>query len=421
MELLRKCRQVSLALAALLSFTQPLSAQQITINSLSSSGGDEWWSSYNQHSWDTLHSANRLVSYGAIGAHNALRMQERSEWERALFMLTIGQAAARATWANSVLGHEYAHFANAHRLGLKEHYFVDDDSGERFDWQTAWLNSFVGGDPNGPATSRGEFNDDVSEGDTVEMSLAGLNWQMGYSEKYLRDWLSGSSRTVFDTPDLVMNRVYMTSYATGTLTEVNGSPWGGDIGRFDNHIEAMTGDDKVSEKVILTGVLANILSPNILSAGGGILSYIQTGSLEVSPHLRELRNGSHITWDIPQFLNKDSMTVAPTVYWMPNEEQKGRVGANSIVVGFGVETPTIGSDNSEARLSFDGQWDTLSLGMALSSGKSGQYLEFESGYRINDSVGVSFGLATAAGETLRGRRFLPDDDFHSWVGLNVSF
>ena len=123
-----------------------------------------------------------------------LDMDESTPLARGLYLATVGQVVFRASWANSLLAHEYAHFANSHRFGLINHDFRDGVSGEIFGWGEAWRRTFIKFEVGAPATSSpidGSFDSDLFAEKGIETALAWLNWQMQYSGKRVRGWLAG--------------------------------------------------------------------------------------------------------------------------------------------------------------------------------------------------------------------------------------
>jgi hypothetical protein len=382
------------------------------------------WQAYTYIAHDAVSSINDLGSRATEELSYSLNMEERSKMARFLFLTTVGQAQARFVWANSTLAHEYAHFANAHRFGRTEHYFVDYDTGEKFGWEQAWINSFFGGDPNGPATSKvGSVGLDVEldEEEGIEDSLAGLNWQMDYSEMRLREWLSGQRRTVFDITDMVFNRVYTMSYAISSHIGQSDNSWGGDPGKFVTEMEDVYGEKNVSEKLIATSVLTNIASISLMSVGTGLQKYIAHGKTEVHPYTPSFGTKHRFAWDIPHYLNKNNMSISPTLYWLPSWQIQNELGTDNLVVGAAYETSVFGVENHEFRLTLDGAWEDLALKSGGSFGPEGTFIEMQASYDISDHVTMSLGAARAIGETMRGARNLPDTDGFAWTGMQISF
>jgi len=416
-----------LALAAALAATlmpHGADATELKFSGLALSEESARWEGFTYLARDTVESINSLSARGAEELQLKLDLPDRGQIERAAYLLTVGQIQARSTWATSVLAHEYAHFAGGQRFGLTEHYFRDDATGEHFGWQKAWTRTFLGGDPGGPAVSTGDpaaYDTLVDSEDAIEKSLAGLNWQMGYSEARVRNWVAGDRRTVFDAADTALNRLYTLSYTIGSHTNANGSPWGGDPGRFIAEMENKHGSENVSEKMILTAAMASALSPNIISMFGSLLTYVQDGKVEVDPFLKHLGHGHRITWDVPHYLNKDGMSVSPILYWLPSDSVLDSLNSDRMILGLGLETTVLGRSNQEVNLTIDGTWDRIGLSAGTSVGRDGVFLELEASYDVTDHAAIYLGVAGVGGETMRGSRNMPTDNSTAWVGLQVSF
>jgi len=409
-------------LAASFTAVEQAGAQEFHLPSLAFGQSDQRWRDFTYLANDVVASANNALSFAANSANDALKMGERSQAERLIFVLTAGQIAFRATWANSIMTHEYAHFAGHQKFGLTDHYFVDAASGERFGWQEAWLNVFLGMDVGSPATSSGFPTDPQRFHDEgIETSLAGLNWQMNYTEHRLRDWLSGERRTMFDAPDLMLNRIYTMTYAIGDETNINNSDGTGDTSKFVRHIESTTGETNVANKMIAAGLIANALSPSIFQMGASVPRYVADGTLDVEPHTIQIAGPGSFTWDIPQYLNHSSMTLSPTLYWLPGSGILGTTGADHLLIGAGMEFPVIGEDDPEIRMTIDGTWDRTEIGAGVSFGNDGHLFEITGSYDISDSFQAYARGAWTSGQTLRGARNLPDSGGVAWIGLSYKF
>jgi hypothetical protein len=406
-----------------LSTAPQAEAAAVNITSLMFGSEDSKWRSYTYGARDAVETLNGLSSRTAEVLHNTFDMEQRLPWERALFLATIGQVQTRGVWATSIMAHEYAHFASAHAYGLTDHYFMDDKTGEVFGTGKALRHTFLYGNPGGPAMSQGDGSKPnlLESGQGVEMSLAGLNWQMGYSETRMRGWLSGERRTVFDAADLLINRGYLMAYAIGSHLDVNSAEENADPKRFVSEIEGKYGTSNVSEKMILTSIAANIASVGLSQAMNSFGMYVSHGDLIVEPSNIVIGGGHQISWDIPHYLNKASMTLSPTVYWTPSPEYSDLFYADQLLLGFGVETSVIGKRESEVRATLDGKWDNFEFNSGLSLSQSGAYLELKSSYAVSESFSLTSGAVFKAGETMRGARDLADANHISWVGGELRF
>lgn len=409
-------------LASLVPGNAQATDRSLDFNSLMMAKESAQWKGFTYIADDTVSSLNDALTYGGEQAHNLLGMDDRGMLERAIYTATVGQLIFRASWANSVMAHEYAHFSNAHRFGLKSHYFEDTSTGEHYDWQKAWKNIFLKMEVGGPATSTARpgdtFDNDLWDERGIEVALAGLNWQMRYSENKIRDWIGGDSKTFLDSPDIALNRLYTLSYA---LFSDDNDVVKDDIQRFKEHIRATQGEKNISQKIIISSLISNLLSPNLLTIGKSAPDYIYSGKVKADPLILDTVSGHRFTWDIPQYLNRESMTVAPIVYWLPNEEYKQMIGADNLVVGAGFETSVLGKSDNEARLTVDSTWGNITVGSGLSVGSDGQFLEVKASYQVAERVEVSIGTAQKFGDTLRGTRDLPDTKNVTWAGVSILF
>jgi len=396
----------------------------LKFSSLMIGGEEAAWRGFTYLAQDTVESLNGLTSLGTEIMHDKLHMEIRSPWERALFLATVGQVQLRSVWATSLVAHEYAHFANAHRFGLTEHYFVDENTGVRFGTGEAWGRVFISGDPGGPATSaRGdeEFNRTLFSDEGVEASLAGLNWQMRYSEHRLRGWLSGERRTVFDAADFLLNRGYTLAYAIGSHYGLNEMQHGGDPGHFIREMEEKYGLDHVSEKMMITSLVANFASKGVLQFSGSLTDYVARSETEVQPLTTATKSTGGIYLDVPQYLNKQSMSVSPTLYWIASGKNSGRGGDSDVMIGLGLEKTVFGKNRAEIRTTLDATWDKVGMSAGLSVGEDGNYFDFTASYDISKYLSMTAGGAVSSGSTLRGNRELPDAESVFWFGGDVRF
>ena len=218
-----------------------------------------------------------------------------------------------------------------------------------------------------------------------------------------------------------MNRIYTMSYAYGDQGRdlVDGVP--GDVRKFATHLESTAGETDVLKKVTITSLISNVLSPNIMAISSSVNDYINNGKLEVQPVVLQTRSGHGYSWDIPQYLNPNSLTISPTLYWLPNDDLKDALGASNLVIGAALEVPVIGDDANEARFTVDAKWDRLSLESGLSLGPDGQFVEINASYDLSDSAKISLGAAQKSGDTLRGTRGTASGKKQVCAGTSVTF
>lgn len=364
----------------------------------------------------TLNAAgSAAVRYG----HEALGLDEAGPLARGLYTATAYQALLRFQWANSLyFGHEGSHFARAHHFGLGEHYFRDTETGERLSGWDAYRNIFLNLEVGGPAVSSGHIDHDQDYDENGIMATAvGLNWQMDYSEHWLRQALSFQDKDAFDAPEFFMNRLYFMGYATGDILRRKDGDTTGDVFKWARHMESegFSGDNTL-EKVAAYSAIANVLSPQFWNAAGSIGTYIANGDAGSDFALTETSAGSY-GWDIPHYLNRSSMTVAPTFYWAPKTSKPDE----ALLFGAGIELPVLGEADPELRLSATGRHEKISYDTTLALGGAGAYTEASVNYHLGDNFALNFGGALGRGETLGQARQMPAEDAAAWAGVQFNF
>lgn len=352
-----------------------------------------------------------------MAGHDALSLDDASPLGRLGYLLTAGQLNARAQWATSTLfGHEYAHFQAAHRFGRTEHYFPDNEGG-RLSTAEAYWNVFSTGEVGSPATSTGVG----SAPSGIATSNAGLNWQMNYSESWLRDQMLNNDKTVFDTSNFFLNRIYFSAYFAGAANEAFGSSTSNsDPSKFARHMERKHGEENALDRATKYAIVANLVSPSFWQVGRSWNAYVLESDRDAPAFEMSFAAGS-ITWDVPHYLSDDSMTLAPIVYWTPSAEMREFAQADDLTIGVGFESAVMGSASQEARLTIDARWDNITLASTTALGADGAFQEIEAGYAVTENTSFTAGLAKASGDTLRASRNLPGQDAAAWAGVKWTF
>lgn len=423
--LLRSCASLTALSLSLLCTTTPVSAApHLSFGTLHKEGADEVTETYGYVARDVVSSLNSLASGAALWGHDALDLDNRGPLARGAYLLTAGQLVARLHWANSLyFGHELMHFSAAHAHGRDVHYFRDRETGAVLSDWAAWSRIATQGDVGGPAvsgSSHGSHSSEDPDHDRAEAVVAGLNWQMSYSEDRVRDRIFRQDITVFDAPDLLFNRIYTLAYTVGDIRRGQEDEIQGDPRKWADHVEATTGEENVLERAALIGLAATIFSPVYMTTAGSIGEYLQTSRTEVPAHGFSTAYGS-VTWDLPHYINPESLTVAPMLYWSPGQQQASLVGADRLVLGGGIEFPALGEDDLEAHLTLDGKWGEITLGAGLAMGPDGAFLHSDASLDLTDHVALTAAGAFQVGETLRGARDFPDGTAEVWAGLRFSF
>lgn len=410
--------------------TDAKAADGIDLSTLTFMTGEAKWKNLAMMSEEAVDSladtGTQLTDLGYI----ALDLEHGTPWARGLYFLTAGQVNARLTWAASVLyGHEYAHFQHARRFGLTDHYFYDRDEGPstRISDSQAFWRIFLTGQVGGPARSGsddpGVYDTPLYKEEGITKSLSGLNWQMNYTEDWVREQVFDDEVSTFEIPGFLMNRLYTMAYSAGSWSGTNSTSThddGGDTGKFAAHLEQDIGVSNALGKMVGLSAIANLLSPQVLGAVETFNAYLVDGTFLHSVEMMETRFG-RVTWDIPQYLNLGNMSVSPTLYWKPGKEQKPLLRADDIMLGLGIETPIIGEGEGELHTYLSGRWNKLMVENDLSIGLDGIFTEISLAYTVKPHLDITMGYAGGSGVTLHEKRLFPLGSDTIWAGVRATF
>lgn len=414
----------SLLAAGLLCAAVPATAGSITVNSLMFADSEEQWDTYTYIAKDTVKSLNETGSRITELGHFALNLDNKSSTSRMVYALTAGHLNYRFQVANTIFfGHEYVHFQHAHRLGLTNHSFVSDDDGSTISKQDAYINIFLTGGVGGPATSSSgsTFDPDLYASEGITTALAGANWQTAYSEQWIRDAATLNSKNVFDQSDFFFNRSYMMSYALHDYDAYkDGGATNGDLYKFANNLNLDGGNEDTLKKIVGISLLANLMSPRFIESVTDYVDYVVSGDTEITQKYITTSAGG-ITWDIPQYLNPNSLTLAPTIYLKVNDSLATSLGADRMLLSASYETPVLGDDDAEIRLTATTAWNHIETDFAVTAGSNGQFYELMGAYNISDSMAVTGGAVFGDGDTLRGKRNMPTGNSAAWIGARYTF
>jgi hypothetical protein len=419
----RPSRLLSIVSTLALAVGSNASAAGVTVNNMMATEGDEFWKNYTYISRDTVQSLNEAGSSLTEAGHHALNLDEAGSLARLGYAFTAGQINSRFQWANSLFfGHEGSHFQHAHRFGFNEHSFVSDDTGDEISYWDAYWRIFTKGEVGGPAQSSGSNVDwDLYASEGIEASLAGLNWQMGHSENWIRDAAEPGAKNAFDSTDFFLNRMYLTAYAYGDAQRYKKTgDQGGDVYKYAKHLTSATDAPDTLKDIAVYGLAASLLSPVFWQSAGAINEYVANGTTDFNMRFYPTNVGG-VTWDIPQFMNKDAFTVAPTIYLNAAPSLSGSVGAEKLLVSASYETAVIGETDPEMRVTVTGNWGSLGADVGVSGNSEGRFLEAEAYYNFTESFAVNAGAAISDGTTLRGKRNMPTSDNAAWAGVRFSF
>lgn len=397
----------------------------LSFSSLVTDYKDEDYRTYGYFAQEIVSSANSLAAgLGRLG-HDKLKLSEKSQIARWAYLASAVHLQIRVQWANSLyFGHEFSHFATAHHFGRNEHFFRDYKNGEEIKFKRAYMAIVKGGDVGGAAVSRGKLDAEQEKRHQEEgliSTTAGLNWQMNYSESWVRHHYAFGKKDFFDAPEFFLNRSYLSAYAYGDRKRRNNEDITGDVLRWAEHIATLHPEEvDALDKAAKYSLAANILSPSFWSSFISFGDYLSTGDTVISDPYLNAETGGFI-WDLPHYLNLNSMTVAPTVYWRPSNNTAGQIGARNLLVGAGAEVPVIGDDEEEYRISVTGQWQDFDVDFGIATSTTGHFSEIGLAYNINKNFALTAGAAYADGKTLRGRRNFPHGHVAGWLGVQVSF
>ena len=396
-----------------------------TVNNLMFQDEEDKWINYTYIAKDQVRSLNESGAFLLAKGSDALGMSDGDPIMRVPYGVLGGLLYYRFSLANSVLlGHEYVHWQHAHRFGFKEHTFIDDDTGDEISRGEAYKRLFLNGEVGGPAASIGRWGDidhSLYSEEGISIDLAGLNWQMSYSEDWIRHNAGPGSKNVFDGIDFFVNRGYAARYAYSDVIRLDeDNDRSGDVYKFAAHLEGADDADETLRKLATYGLAANLLSPTYWASIAGVTNYFFTGETAAPDYFFDTSIGG-ATWDIPQFMNVGSYTLAPTVYIDTSRDIAGSVGAERLLLSASVETAVMGEADDELRLSATGRWGAFETDLAISAGGEGQFYEIEAAYNVNDHFAITAGAAVVDGDTLRGNRNMPTGDNAFWLGTRLTF
>lgn len=407
-------------LTALLLLATPAAAQdlstRLTFNSLEATQGHEYWEGFSYSSHDRVLSFNNLSARAFDEGHRILKMEQRSPLARGIYLLTAGQLHARTVWANSLLAHEQAHFQYGNLRGLTTNYFLDEETGERFDEGEAWRHIFLYGDAGGPAVSAGTPTQDGPL--RVEKAAAGMNWQTEHSARLARQWARQDSVRMSESIGYIANKIYPFSYTMAEAAGIHDDNPYTDPRNIFKHLELTQGVEDVETKAAATLLASVLLSPTTNLTGEGILVYINDGTTSVTPKKKAFKYGTMML-DTPAYFNAENISLMPTVHTQFNDGFWG--GVENFQVSFGIEQGVVGNPTTEVYVAGYGEWKKLTLDMGYTIGQEGNLFEVELGTNLGKKFNLSYGFAKKNGQTMRAARNLAGTEKLSWVAMTTKF
>ncbi len=374
----------------------------------------DFWVHQNYRAQSMVRSGEYLGARAQQYGHDALGMDEKSPTARAIYLLTSGLVNLKFQTANSLMyGHEYAHFQMWDYYGYRTHYFYDFDDREELSEAKTWWNIFWKGGPEATATNSGMLDPSRDPEQQIMTTAAGNNWQMNYSEEWVRRNIQADGMSLFTVPAYLTNRMKTFTYTISDDHGHNDGVIAGDMTKIEDHYVNVLGhEDGDLSKIALYSGLSILASPATWRAYQAVGDYVATGETEMRSPFFKL-GGIEYTWDIPAYLNANGMSLVPTAYVRLS---------SGLTVGLGVETAVIGDLDDEYTLSFLGDYNGFALAgeYSMSTG-GGSHLEMDASYRVNDYVSITASHVMSDDFSLRGFRNNPYGDDLTTVGVQLRF
>jgi hypothetical protein len=400
---------------AVIASASPAMAEGIFINTLTDTydlhdNDPDYWDDMGYRARDIVESGEHIGATIAESGHNLLGLDYASPEVRALYFGTVGLLNFRFQQANAIMfGHEYIHFQFHDLEGRPDHYFYNFDTGEEIDFQEAYINTLIWGGPKATATSRGNSGrDDLPSDQRIMRTASGVDWQMQYSERWVQKSLM-NPQTVFSMPGYLGNRSKLLTYALGDSIRDEGAV-SGDINKVAAHYTSLGHETEASD-IALWGMVGTALSPLTWNSIFGMKEYVDYGTVEMKDPFFSLDNGLRLTWDIPQYLNADGMTLAPMLY----------TDTDFGVIGVGMEVAVIGDSAPETNVTYLRDFGKADMGLNVTWAETGSHIEMEAGYELIQAVSLEGRFAASAGETLRGQRNNPTGGETIYGGIAFHF
>lgn len=414
------CRtSIIAALTACLPITA-LSETTLSINSSYFEKGDLKWEGYTYTARDLVGSLNSIGSEMMLKGHDYLDLESAAPQSRLLYLLSAGFVNFRFQYANSVIfGHELAHWQHARRFGRTDHSFQDDNA-QRASLGKVYLDTLLSGSINYTAVSTptANFNQELYNREGIETSLHALNWQMSYSEEWIKDALFYQNKTAFDATELFLNRIYLTAYAVGDYRRNSSDK--GDMHKFASHIAPGADRQDTLAKISLISFAATLLSPGVTGTVTNVAQYIASGDTGFTIQGLKTSAGTYFL-DVPTYINYQSYTVAPTLYLLANDSIAQMLGSDRLLLSSGFEVAALGESEAELRLGAKANFGAVEIDTSFTSNGRAHFAELEVGYNVTDTFELYAGAAVTDGRTLRARRNMPEGGDVVWLGTRLRF
>ncbi|EPX76781.1 hypothetical protein [Salipiger mucosus] len=410
---MQKTILTALLSTSLIATAIPASSEGVFLNSLLDNyefhdNDPDFWTHQGQRAQTIVENAKYLGVTAAEKLHYKLGLDEKGPKARAGYAAIASLLEFQFQTANAIFfGHEYAHFQTRDYFGFPDHYFYNTETAEEVDGLDLYVKLLFGSNP-ATAMNVGAYNG-KDPGKTILTKSAGLNWQMNYSEEWVRRGLRSGGNRFFASAGYLNNRAKMFGYA---MSDEDGDPGNlvGDVEFISHHFQNNLGIDTSISDIRMYSGLSLLASPTTWSVVQGFSDYAMTGDLKMKDPFFEA-GPVPFTWDIPSYLNAENMTLAPTAYF----------DIDGYVVGAGIETPVIGEGDDEYTLSIGKNWDSFFVEAEHTFAPDGGHTEIEAGYDFNDHFGVEVRHMTSSGQSYRGDRNNLYGEDVTFAGINVRF
>jgi hypothetical protein len=317
--------------------------------------------------------------------------------------------------ANAIMfGHEYAHFSLHDWYGIPTHYFYNHDTNEEYSFAESYLYSMIFGGPGGAsATSSGSGTVYGDPAKRIRTTMAGVNWQMNYSEKWVQRNLAGDENHAYSWPGFFNNRLKTMMYTYGDTVESDAAV-SGDMSKIAAHYEGRGYSDDALDEMLLYSAVGNLLSPTFWTLPSSVMQASPNNQFRMKdPYFQIGASDLRFTWDVPQYHNPDGMTMAPAFY----------LRSGPIVGGLQVEKAVIGDATDEFTVIVMNEFKDakLSASYTVNPDLGGSHLEVSLGYNFTDNFGIEARHISSDGVTLRGDRNNHTGEDASMVGVNIRF
>jgi len=408
---------------ALALLAQPAFAdgERFSLTSAMIADGDARWETYTPASQDLMSSLNGLGAEAFVKGHEMLGLANGSKTDRLLYLSTAGLAYMAFTRANSIIiGHEMAHWQTAHAFGRDQHEFRNHGDRKPVSFGKAYLRALLTGHAKASASSwSSDPGHELTETERSWANNAGVNWQTAYAERHLRENLMRGYTTVPGAMDYMINKGYFFFYAARDLSKDDNKP--GDFNDFSRHLKERHGVDNAKETIAAVSLVSLLASPSFHSATKSFSSYVATGALHQREATYRIGEGLSYSWDIPNYANADSYTVAPTLYAVLEGDRAAGLHAKRAVIGVAFEKDILGDTVNEVTLSADLDFGVTDVSLDMTFGSGGHYADLRLSREVSKRLGLEFGLADSSGDTMRGKRTFPTDGTHAWAGISLRF